>query len=300
MPKRMFVDPEAERKEQSISFQDIPVNCYKKTVAEEYEAGVYSKDDLLNIYHDMFVIRTFENMLHSIKTMGEYNGHSFSYTGPAHLSIGEEAYAVGEAFLLDKDDFIFGGHRGHHETIAKALSVIRKLEHSELEKLMREYHDGAQYELIKEHLDTPDAELFAQRFFLYGIMAEIFAKYNGFGHGLGGSMHVFFTPFGIYPNNAIVGGSGGIAAGAALYKKLQKKPGICVVNSGDGSLSTGAAWEAINFATMDQYTKLWEEAYQGGLPILFNYVNNYYAMSGQTYGETMGYQILGPCGRCLQ
>ncbi len=36
-------------------------------------------------------------------------------------------------------------------------------------------------------------------------------------------MHAFFTPFGIYPNNAIVGGSGDVAVGGALYKKMQSK-----------------------------------------------------------------------------
>ena len=47
-------------------------------------------------------------------------------------------------------------------------------------------------------------------------------------------MHTFFTPFGIYPNNAIVGGSGSIAVGAALYKKVNRKPGVVVANLGDG------------------------------------------------------------------
>ena len=62
-------------------------------------------------------------------------------------------------------------------------------------------------------------------FCLYGALAEIFARENGFNKGLGGSMHAFFTPFGIYPNNAIVGGSGDISVGAALYKKINRKPG---------------------------------------------------------------------------
>src|ERR1035441_9069850 len=39
-------------------------------------------------------------------------------------------------------------------------------------------------------------------FFLYGAYSEIFARETGFNRGLGGSMHAFFTPFGIYPNNA--------------------------------------------------------------------------------------------------
>ena len=35
-------------------------------------------------------------------------------------------------------------------------------------------------------------------------------------------MHAFFTPFGAFPNNAIVGGSSGIAVGAALHAHLKQ------------------------------------------------------------------------------
>ena len=47
-------------------------------------------------------------------------------------------------------------------------------------------------------------------------------RLGGFNRGLGGSMHAFFAPFGIYPNNAIVGGSGSIAPGAALFKRVNR------------------------------------------------------------------------------
>ena len=83
-------------------------------------------------------------------------------------------------------------------------------------------------------------------------MAEIFARETGFNRGLGGSMHTFFTPFGIYPNNAIVGGSGTIAMGAALYKRVNRKKGIVVANIGDGSLGRGPVLEALNMAGMGQ------------------------------------------------
>ena len=102
----------------------------------------------------------------------------------------------------------------------------------------------------------------AKRFYLYGIMAEIFGRKNGFAEGLGNSMHAFFIPFGVYPNNAIVGGSAPIATGAALYKKNMKKKGIVVANAGDGSLGCGPVWESMNFASMDQYHTLWEEGYK--------------------------------------
>ena len=291
MPKTMFVNPDEVRAPGKITFQDIPLNVYNKTVGQELEEGNFTKEDLIGIYHDMYVIRTFEEMLHSIKILGKYKEHSFTYTGPAHLSIGEEAYAVGEAYILDKDDFIFGGHRGHHEIIAKAHSAIKKLSDEELMKIMEEYHGGAQYRVIREHFDIKDVKHLARVFFLYGIMTEIFAKNIGFGHGLGGSMHAFFVPFGIYPNNAIVGASACTATGAALYKKCNQKDGIVVANLGDGSLARGPVWESINFASMDQYTRLWEDGYnKGGLPVVYNIANNAYGMGGQTRGETMAYQ----------
>lgn len=291
MPKSIFVNPDEVRAPGKIVFQDIPMNVYQKTVQEEYQEGNYTKEELVHIYYDMYLIRTFEKMLHSIKLLGSYKDHTFTYTGPAHLSIGEEAYAVGEAFLLDEQDFIFGSHRGHHEVLAKGLSAIRKLSEEQLLRIMENYHQGAQYRLIKERYGSEDIRKLAEKFFLYGVMAEIFAKELGFGHGLGGSMHVFFVPFGIYPNNAIVGASACTATGAALYKKCNQKRGMVIANLGDGSLGRGPVWESINFSAMDQYQELWEEGYnKGGLPILFNIANNHYGMGGQTCGETMAYK----------
>ena len=140
----------------------------------------------------------------------------------------------------------------------------------------------------------------ARRFFVYGAYSEIFARDTGFNRGLGGSMHAFFTPFGIYPNNAIVGGSGSIAPGAALFKRVNRKPGIVVANIGDASFGCGPVWEGITFSAMDQYRTLWDQALGGGLPIIFNCMNNFYGMGGQPFGETMGMQYIGPPGRRRQ
>ena len=63
-------------------------------------------------------------------------------------------------------------------------------------------------------------------------------------------MHAFFLPFGIYPNNAIVGGSAPIAAGAALFQKNNDKKGVVVCNIGDASLGCGPVYEALNFSAM--------------------------------------------------
>jgi len=289
MSKQLFIDPAKVRKPGKITFGEIPLNQYHKTLAEE--KSFFSGEELLGIYRDMLIIREFETMLNRIKTTNEYNGISYNHPGPAHLSIGQEAAAVGMAWLLGPDDYIFGSHRSHGEILAKGLSAIRKIDEQSLLNTMQTYMGGETLMVVERDSHTEISDL-AMDFLLYGTLAEIFARKTGFNMGLGGSMHAFFPPFGIYPNNAIVGGSGDIGVGAALYKKVNRKPGIVVVNIGDASMGCGPVWEGISFATMDQFKTLWDEPYRGGLPLIFNFMNNQYGMGGQTSGETMGYGIL--------
>ena len=42
------------------------------------------------------------------------------------------------------------------------------------------------------------------------------------------------------PNNAIVGGSGDIAVGGALFKRINRRPGIVIANIGDASIASPA------------------------------------------------------------
>lgn len=292
MPKKLFLDPKELRKKTTIEFTPIDVNKYDKTIADE--KADFTEDDFLRIYRDMAIIREFESMLDSVKKTSEYNGIKYTHPGPAHLSIGQEASAVGQAYLLDKDDYIFGSHRSHGEIIAKGLSAIEKLEDDELMEIMENFFEGRILKIVEDK--QPTVKALAVDFLLYGALAEIFARETGFNKGLGGSMHAFFTPFGIYPNNAIVGGSAGIATGSALYKLANRKKGIVISNVGDASLGCGPVWEAICFATMDQFRNLWEGDYKKGLPLIFNFYNNSYGMGGQTKGETMGYDMLARLG----
>lgn len=294
MPKSQYIDPSERRKAGFIKFQDIPVNQYSKSI--EDEKANFSNEDFIRIYRDMAIIREFETMLNLIKTTSEYNGIPYSHPGPAHLSIGQEASAVGQAYILTKDDYTFGSHRGHGEVIAKALSCIEKLSDQELLDIMKETRGGSTLKVVESNGKYASVKDMARAFVLYGFLAEMFARETGFSRGLGGSMHAFFIPFGIYPNNAIVGGSADIAMGAALYKRVNCKDGMVIANIGDASLGCGPVWEAINMAAMDQYTQLWDEAHKGGLPIIFNFFNNQYGMGGQTCGETMAYNILARFG----
>ena len=295
MPGTIYIKPDDLRAAAILKHREVPLNQYQKTMRDV--RGEFPAADLINIYRDMRLIREFETMLQSIRHSKSYNGIEYTYTGPAHLYIGQEAAAVGQAYALDADDHIFGNHRSHGEVIAKGMSAIRKLDESRLYQIMSGFKGGATLRNVEKFSKTSsDVRTLAADFLLYGFMAELFGREAGFTGGLGNSMHVFFAPFGIYPNNAIVGASAGIGAGAALYKKLSRKGGVVVVNLGDGALSTGHVWEAINFATMRQYGELWDEPYKNGLPVIFNFMNNFYAMSGRTNGETMGYGILARVG----
>ncbi len=293
MPKNLFVDPSEVRAAGKITFNDIPVNAYNKSIKDE--RGKFSDDDLVRIYRDIAILREFESMLNQIKTQGLYNGIETTYPGPAHLSIGQEAAAVGQAYLLDQNDFSFGSHRSHSEILAKALSCINKLSEQELMNIMEGFLGGSALRATEKLGPVSDVKELAIRFILYGTLSEIFARETGFHKGMGGSMHAFFLPFGIYPNNAIVGGSASISTGAALFKKINEKKGIVVCNIGDGSMARGPVWEAMNFASMDQFKTLWE-SHNGGVPILFNVFNNSYGMGDQTRGETMGYDMLARIG----
>jgi 2-oxoisovalerate dehydrogenase E1 component len=305
MPKSLMITPDHVRSRSYVEFAPIPVNQYHRPLEDELKTGGFTHEDLLRIQRDMMIIRAFESMLDAVKKSGKYHDIEYNHRGPAHLSMGQEATAVGEMYLLGVDDHIYGSHRSHGEILAKGLSAIQKLPDDTLQNIMKNYFGGKAFGVV-ENAPSPVLEKFgtttqslAIDFLLYGALAEIFAKDYGFNCGLGGSMHAFFPPFGIMPNNAIVGGSGDISVGAALFKHVNKRPGIVVCNIGDASAGCGPVWEGLCFATMDQFKELWDEAHRGGLPLIMNFVNNFYGMGGQPVGETMGFKVLARLGAGL-
>jgi 2-oxoisovalerate dehydrogenase E1 component len=297
MPKSLLIDPAEARARGVLNAPPIPLNAYVPDPATE--ATLYGTASLVRMYRDMALIREFETMLDKIKKEGAYEGIAYAHKGPAHLSIGQEAAAVGQAYHLTADDFIFGSHRSHGEIIAKCLSAIAKMPEAEVQQVMEGYLGGATLravEKVSDSFEESDTYSLATDFILYGTLAEIFGRATGFNKGMGGSMHAFFPPFGVMPNNAIVGGSADIATGAALFKRVNRKPGIVIADIGDASMGCGPVWEAMNFAAMDQFHTLWAKEIGGHPPILFSFMNNFYGMGGQPKGETMGFEVLARVG----
>jgi 2-oxoisovalerate dehydrogenase E1 component len=294
MAKELLIDPATTRSRSEVALGSIKVNAYEPDLSRERK--LLGDEALERIGRDMLLVREFELMLNAIKREGSYLGIEYVHAGPAHLSIGQEAAAVGQAYTLGVDDKVFGSHRSHGEVVAKGLSAISQSTPDSINGALKSWSEGAIWNVVQDRLADPDFEQQAINYLMYGMTAETFGRKTGFNRGLGGSMHAFFPPLGIYPNNAIVGGSAPLATGAALYNRLQVKPGIVVASIGDASTGTGPVWESFNFAGMAQFNTLMDEKHRGGLPVVFFIVNNFYGMGGQPIGETHAFERLARIG----
>ena len=93
MPKSISIHPDEQRKAGLLELKPIPINQYQKTHFGRERN--YTSEELVRIYRDMLLIRRFETMLQIVKTQREFAGVAYDHKGPAHLSIGQEASAVG-------------------------------------------------------------------------------------------------------------------------------------------------------------------------------------------------------------
>ena len=223
MPKCQMISPVENRRPGKLEFAPIPINQYTLTCKDEFAAKRFTKADFLRIQRDMEIIRAFENMLNEVKLRGSFQGIEYNHRGPAHLSIGQEASAVGQAYLLTVDDHIYGSHRSHGDILAKGLSAIAKLSDDNLHGIMRNYFGGDTLRVVEKDATGTTQDL-AIDYLVYGTLAEIFARGLWF-QSRHGRLHARVLPaFGVMPNNAIVGGSGDISVGAPCINTLTRSP----------------------------------------------------------------------------
>jgi acetoin:2,6-dichlorophenolindophenol oxidoreductase subunit alpha len=96
------------------------------------------------------------------------------------------------------------------------------------------------------------------------MFAELLGKEAGYCRGKGGSMHIADQDTGNLGANAIVGGSAGIATGAAMSIKMRGTGQVAVCFFGDGALGQGLLYETMNMASV------WT------LPVIYVCENNQY------------------------
>jgi TPP-dependent pyruvate/acetoin dehydrogenase alpha subunit len=75
-----------------------------------------SKVEAADLLRQMYEVRAFEEQAEKSYMMGKIHG-------TMHLSIGQEASAVGSISTLEPSDFILGHHRGHGLCIAKGANL---------------------------------------------------------------------------------------------------------------------------------------------------------------------------------
>ena len=140
MPKQLLVNPVEVRQPGTLTVPGIPLNQYRPDFRAETDR--FGAEGLKRLWIDMATIREFEAMLDAFKREGTWEGISYNHKGPAHLSIGQEAAAVGQSAVLGPEDLVFGSHRSHGEILAKCLSAARQLDEQRLKEVMEGYLDG--------------------------------------------------------------------------------------------------------------------------------------------------------------
>jgi acetoin:2,6-dichlorophenolindophenol oxidoreductase subunit alpha len=99
------------------------------------------------------------------------------------------------------------------------------------------------------------------------MAAELLGQATGYCHGKGGSMHIADVKAGMLGANGIVGGSMGIACGAAWAFKRRGQDHAALCFFGEGGANEGIFHETLNLAA------IWK------LPVVFLCENNQYGMS---------------------
>src|SRR5574340_1806466 len=157
MTKSLMIVPEQARAKGALQFSSIPLNLYDRTVRDELDR--FAPSQLVQVYRDMQIIRVFESMLSEVKLQGKWKGIEYNHRGPGHLSIGQEASAVGQALPLTVDDHSYGSHRSHGEVLAKGLSAAAKLDEGRLLEIMRGYFGGDCLRVVDDGSHGSVAEL---------------------------------------------------------------------------------------------------------------------------------------------
>jgi 2-oxoisovalerate dehydrogenase E1 component len=281
--KAIDVLPCTGEKEKKITFPEISVFRYIPALKDELGNGIISKDEALVLYRSMLLQRNFEFMVRDLDNKRFVPVEGYQFRGTTHLSVGQEASAVGAISVLTRHDYITSNHRGHGHCINKGLFAIYDMSEEELEQFLKGC-DANQFSR-EGYSSTKEAAI---DYHLYRTMCELLGKEAGYCRGRGGGMHIADFSVGNLGANAIVGGSMGIATGAAyaVYHKKEDRVVVCYV--GDGAMNNGIAHESMNFASMAQFDH--------GLPVIYFVENNQYGYTGQQKGEVTGVDYLSVRG----
>src|SRR5438477_10063040 len=97
---------------QQTDVQDATIATQQATVSISKKED---RDTLLNYYHQMLLIRRFEEKAGEMYTKAKIGGY-------CHLNLGEEATVVGFSAGLEPDDYVYTNYREHGYAIGRGIS----------------------------------------------------------------------------------------------------------------------------------------------------------------------------------
>jgi 2-oxoisovalerate dehydrogenase E1 component len=206
--------------------------------SEAAELPELPTDSLLEAYRRMTLIRVFEERVSDLYRNSEVPGF-------VHLSIGQEASAVGACWPLAVTDVITSNHRGHGHCLAKGLAPEPMM--AELLARVTGTNKGLGGSM---HIADPDLGIFGAN----GIVAA--------GVPIAGGAALAAK---LRRRSGADGAGGAGDAGRAGGAGEEADSGVVVSFFGDGAVAQGAFHEAANLAA------LWR------LPMVFFCENNGYA-----------------------
>jgi 2-oxoisovalerate dehydrogenase E1 component len=291
------IDAVHDLEPREIELPSIPVFQYQKSLQDEIDAGCVTRATCLELLEQMVMIRYFEEMIAEIRAGAYRPLPRYNYIGPTHISVGQEATSAGAVGGIAPTDGITSSHRGHGDAVAKGYRAIKGMDDAALRARLE--HHGRMLEYLEctpsDGATRAELEEAALRLHVYRMIAELFGKSDGYCRGVGGSMHIADFESGHLGANAIVGGHMGIAAGAGISARYRESGEVVLCLAGDGAYQNGISHEAITLTTMAQFHNgLMRRSF--GVPVIFAIVNNQYAMSGQSIGETTGLDSLARLG----
>ena len=115
------INAEAKGGGSAVIEADPPQLALDKTTPEQRKSeqkerlGGLDRETLLHIYHQMLLVRRFEEKSAEAYSAGKIGGF-------CHLYIGQEAVAIGAISALRPDDYVLTSYREHAHAIAKGMS----------------------------------------------------------------------------------------------------------------------------------------------------------------------------------
>ena len=278
-PKEIIARPDFKPK--TLTFGEVPCFQYDRNLKQELADGTITKEEAIAMYRQILYIRVFEETIIKLRS-GELVPHEgYVFAGTTHLSIGQEAVAVGACSVLNITDYITSTHRGHGHGIAKSGYALQEMD----DKKLKDFIGGVgSFTSEKESLAEQALEVH-----MYRTLCEFMGKEEGYCRGRGGGMHIADFNVGHLGANAIVGGSLPLVTGAAMSIGLQGTDQVALCFFGDGACNNGVFNESLNMACMQQFEDM-------GIPAIFLIENNQFGMSGRGAGEVTGIDYLARRG----